>query len=130
MRISDWSSDVCSSDLHDDRDDRAHRNLARVEQIETADDEREARKLLAERREVDRGGAGAATHRLRSRAGIDPLEPLAEHLALGGAALERFGRAARPAEQRALAAPVGRTGARGSHNEPPEGNTRDVKTPV
>ena len=80
----------CAPSEHDDRDDRAHRDLAFVEQIEAADDQRDADQLLARRSNVDRdrGQPAQALLRRRGHRGVTP--PFAEHLTLGAGGLEGF----------------------------------------
>src|SRR3546814_8284835 len=59
MRISDWSSDVCSSDLNDDGDGAHFAGALRLGGLETRQDEREEG-----RRQHDAGGE-AQQHVLR-----------------------------------------------------------------
>src|SRR3546814_9164266 len=68
MRISDWSSDVCSSDLHQLVDDRVRRLGGDDARLGDADVARAALALLG----VGDGGAlHRALHRTRAAAGAD-----------------------------------------------------------
>src|SRR3546814_16404483 len=70
MRISDWSSDVCSSDLHRDQERLIEKLLAPVEH--EADDLELARRLLTERSAEDIAASLVRAH----RATLPPPEDL------------------------------------------------------
>src|SRR3546814_16075323 len=90
MRISDWSSDVCSSDLHERRR-RAHQQRVYV------DRERLHEALLRRMLYLGRGGR-VRTGALAGLVGIDaafhtPLDRQAEHRAEPGMQAEEIGSA-------------------------------------
>ena len=84
---------------HDDGDDRAHRDLALVEQVEAADHQADADRCWRQRGEVDRDRGQPAHLFLRRGRHRGIAAPAAEHLAFGARRLERFDarRSIRPA---------------------------------
>ena len=97
----------CAPRQHDDGDDRAHRDLAVVEQIEAADHQSDAHQLLSDRSEVD-GHGGQPPHAfLGGRRHRRIAAPTPEHLAFGAHRFQGFDTADRFDQDRMLEARIG-----------------------